>query len=78
MFDNSMIGAVGFAMHEDRLATATQNLRLTEAEAATRRQRVPLVGERYRVAMAKRLIALATRIAPSIAVPNASTPALAQ
>ena len=32
----------------------------------------------YRVAMAMALVALATRIAPTVAVPNPRTPALAQ
>jgi hypothetical protein len=35
MFDN-MIGAVGFAMHEDRLAKAAKALRLADAERGRR------------------------------------------
>jgi hypothetical protein len=34
MFDNSITGAVGFAMHADRLVRATRNLRCLEAEQA--------------------------------------------
>jgi hypothetical protein len=34
MFDNSMTGAVRFAMHADRLVRATRNLRCLEAEQA--------------------------------------------
>jgi hypothetical protein len=36
MFDN-LTGTVGILMHEDRLAKATQNLRLAEAEQGRRR-----------------------------------------
>jgi len=36
MFDTSMTGAVGFAMHEDRLAKAADNLRLSEAQHGRR------------------------------------------
>jgi hypothetical protein len=78
MIDNSMTGAVGFAMHADRLAKATRNLRLMEAEAATQRQQVPSVGERYRVVMAKLLIAMATRLAPTVIASPRSTRSLAQ
>jgi hypothetical protein len=78
MFDNGMNGAVGFAMHEDRLAIATRNLRLMEAEAATKRQQVPVVGERRRLVMAKLLIAWATRLAPTVIDSPRSTRALAQ
>jgi hypothetical protein len=76
MFDN-MTGTVGFAMHEDRLAKATRNLRVMEAEAATKRRQVPSVGERYRVVMARLMIAVATRLAPAVIASPRSTRALA-
>jgi hypothetical protein len=66
MIDDGMTGAVGFAIHADRLAQATRNLRLMEAEAATKRQQVPSVGERYRAVMEKLLIEVATRLAPTV------------
>ena len=61
MFDNSMTGAVGFAMHEDRLAKANRNLRLTEAEQVR-----GMVGATCRARIAQALMALATRSAPTI------------
>ena len=36
MFDNGMTGAVGFVMHEDRLAKAADGLRIAEAEQGRR------------------------------------------
>jgi hypothetical protein len=64
VFDN-MTGAVGFAMHEERLAKATRNLRLAEAEQMAKRQRED--GRRtYRATIARALVVLAARIAPSV------------
>jgi hypothetical protein len=63
MFD-SMTGTVGFAMHEDRLAKATRNLRLAEAEQVAKDRR-PTDRRSYRAAIARRLVVLATRIAPN-------------
>ncbi len=72
MFDNSMTGAVGFAMHADRLATATRNLRLAEAEQARSGKRTR--GNRVsREAIARRLIALATWVAPSVSIGTVAT-----
>ncbi|MDQ2786519.1 MAG: hypothetical protein M3Y58_16125 [Chloroflexota bacterium] len=71
MFDN-MIGAVGFAMHEDRLAKAAKNLR--RAEATRGRQGLSgAVQMRYREEIAAALVALATRIAPSLALAGGQT-----
>jgi hypothetical protein len=64
MFDN-MTGAVGFAMHEDRLARAAKNLRLIEVEQARGEQRAHFRGS-VSVVVAKALVALATRLAPSV------------
>ena len=64
MLEN-MTGAVGFAMHEDRLATAAKNLRLIEAEQA-RAGRGAHSRDSVSVVIAKALVALATRIAPSV------------
>jgi hypothetical protein len=59
MFDNSMTGPVGFAMHEDRLRRAMANLREIDADQATQRNPV-------RQAVANVLIALAATLRPSI------------
>jgi hypothetical protein len=72
MFDNSMTGAVGFAIHEDRLIKATENLRLAEAEMATRRKCAAI-----RAALAGALVALAGRIAPATVRPATSLRAAA-
>ena len=58
MFDN-MTGAVGFAMHEDRLARAIQNLRLAEAEQGARRGSSRRI---IREVIAEMLLDLATRL----------------
>ncbi len=68
MFDNSMTGAVGFAMHEDRLAKAADNLRLAEATQVR-----GMVGATCRARIAQALMALAARIAPSITRPETGT-----
>jgi hypothetical protein len=65
MFEN-MAGAVGFAMHEDRLAQAAQNLRLAEAKEGARAG----VSGGYRAALATALKALAARIAPPATRPG--------
>jgi hypothetical protein len=65
MFDNRMTGAVGFAMHEERLARAAKNLHLIEAERA-RAGRGTHVRGSVSVVVAKGLVALATWIAPSV------------
>jgi hypothetical protein len=66
MFDNSMTGVVGFAMHEDRLAQAAQNLRLVEAERAMARRTERRNTSRERAAQA--LMVLALRLSPGITV----------
>jgi hypothetical protein len=71
MFDN-MTGAVGFAMHEDRLARAAKNLRLIEAEQASGGQRAHVRGSAS-VVIAKALIAVATRLAPSVTTSTVAT-----
>jgi hypothetical protein len=70
MFDNSMTGAVGFAMHADRLAQATRNLRLAQAQHGRRAaKRHPM-----RAACVHRLIGLARIAAPPVAVHNPARP----
>jgi hypothetical protein len=76
MFDN-MTGVVGFAMHEDRLATAARNLRLQEAERARPPSR-DKIGAACRATLARGLTALATRIAPTVARPETGTLARAR
>jgi hypothetical protein len=71
MFDN-MTGAVGFAMHEDRLARATKNLRIIEAEQTRVEQRAPVRGS-ANVVLAKALVSLATRIAPNVTTGRVAT-----
>jgi hypothetical protein len=75
MFDNSMTGAVGCAMHEERLARATRNLLLSEAEQGIkgeRTQRAYVSRER----LAQGLVALAARLAPSVTMPRTGTDVL--
>ncbi len=74
MLEN-MAGAVGFAMHAERLARAAHNLRLQEAEAATGQR---AIAGSYRASLARALMALAARVAPTARQANPSTPALAQ
>jgi hypothetical protein len=72
--------AVWFMMHEERMAEVARNRRIAEAAQGQGQTRT-VVGEGYwavRAALATALIALATRIAPAVAVPNPSTPALAE
>ncbi len=76
MFDN-MAGAVGFAMHADRLARAAHNGRLAEAEQGSARVR-QTIDELVRVSLARALVTLATRVAPTITVPDAKIPTLAR
>lgn len=58
----SMTGEVGFAMHEDRLAKAMRNQRLTEAEQLRNSARVG--HSPVRDTLARGLTALAMRLAP--------------
>jgi hypothetical protein len=67
MYEN-MVGPVGFVMHEDRLAQATKNRRLVEAEEGQRT--AGKVHYEYREAMGKAMLTLAARIAPQIALPE--------
>jgi hypothetical protein len=66
-------GPVGFAMHEERLATAAKNLRLAEAQLAGRGQQAR--GRRSDLAAsAGMLTGLAARLASAITkVPVAAT-----
>lgn len=68
----SMTGAVGFAMHEDRLAKAASNLRLLEAEQAGRGQQARS-RRSCRATIAGMLTALATRLAPTVTAGTAAT-----
>jgi hypothetical protein len=53
-------------MQAERLARIPHNERIREAEAARRRQHGRVLGERWRVAVARLLIALAQRITPPV------------
>ncbi len=71
MFDN-MTGAVGFAMHDDRLTKAAKNMRLADAKRG--RQGSPEGARaRYRAGIAAGLVALAARIAPALAPSGGQT-----
>ena len=74
---NSLTGAVGFAMHEDRLARAERNLRLIEAEGAKVGRSSALPGSTYREAVANILMTLATHLAPTVVTARTRTGALA-
>jgi hypothetical protein len=73
MFEN-MTGAVGYAMHADRLATATRSLRIREAKRVAKAARVlewqATPRPAYQESMARALVTLATWIAPAAAVPD--------
>ncbi len=75
MLEN-MAGAVGFAMHEERLARAAHNMLLIEAKQAATGQRAS--DRSYRASLARALVALAARVAPTARQANPGTPALAQ
>ena len=76
MFDN-MTGAVGFAMHEDRLAMAARDRQLRSAERARPPSRGK-IGAACRATLARGLTTLATRIAPTVTRPETGTPAPAR
>jgi hypothetical protein len=74
MFEN-MSEFVGYAMHDDLLLRARRDARATEAAQEMARH-----GTRrsHREAVARLLVMLATRIAPSGAAPSPGTRVLAQ
>lgn len=71
MYEN-MVGVVGFAMHEDRLAQASKNMRRAEAEQG-RQARADAAHRGYRAAMGRIVLTLAVRIAPAVALPKGHT-----
>jgi hypothetical protein len=68
----------GDALLADRMRGSLGKMPLVEAERARRRQRRVMASRWCPQALATFLIALATRIAPTVAVPNRSTPSPAQ
>ena len=76
MFDN-MTGFVGYAMHEDRLRHTVTNARRTEVKRVRMQLRESAPHPSWRASVARVLIALATRIAPTVAA-NPGTRALAR
>lgn len=64
MFEN-MSEFVGYARHDDQMMRTATRMRLAEAMAMRKPQLVRTRARTYRVGIAKALIALATRIAPS-------------
>lgn len=77
MLEN-LSAVVGLAMHDDLLMRAKKGARVAEAEREWQRRRCGERGRSYRDAVAKLLVALAARIAPTVALPHPDTPALAQ
>jgi hypothetical protein len=77
MFDNSMTGAVGFALHEERLARARRNLLLSEAEQASTGKRTRCAWVRREV-LARGLVTLAGRRAPSVTLARTGSEMLAR
>ncbi len=75
MLEN-MAGAVGFAMHEERLARAAHNLLLIEAKQAATGRRASAGSSR--ASLARALVALAARVSPTASQSPPGTPALAQ
>jgi hypothetical protein len=65
MLEN-LSGAVAFALYEDRLVRAVMDDRIAEAEAARKAARVNPSHRRWRQIAAHALIALATRLAPTV------------
>jgi hypothetical protein len=77
MLEN-MSGFVGYAMHEDRLRQTVTNARSAEASKRYEQRRAHISRRLFREVVARSLVALATRIAPTVTVPDPGTPALAQ
>jgi hypothetical protein len=75
MLEN-LAGAVGFAMHEERLARAAHNVRLIEAKRAATGQRA--IDGSYRASLARALVALAVRLAPTVSQSNPGIAVMAQ
>lgn len=67
---------VGYAMHDDLMMRTKTDVQVAEAARVLKRQAMPR--RSYRASVARALVALATRIAPTVAAPNPSTPALVQ
>jgi hypothetical protein len=74
MYDQT-VERVAYLRHEERLARVSENVRLAEIQAERRHGRRSAFGA-YRQAAARALIALATRIAPTITPPSHRTHAM--
>ena len=77
MYENSAAKVMEMTQQWERGARITKPTEVEQAAMAWRAQRAMRRTPPYRAAIAKMLLALATRIAPTVAVPNPSTPALA-
>jgi hypothetical protein len=64
---------VGYAMHDDLLMHRKQDARVAAARRAWQEQRRGEQGRSYREVVAKMLIGLATRIAPSVITSTVAT-----
>jgi hypothetical protein len=72
MLEN-MSAVVGLAMHDDLLMRATKDARVAAAEREWQWQQRGERGRWYREAVAKMLVGLAVRIAPSVATGTVAT-----
>jgi hypothetical protein len=77
MLEN-LSGFVGYAMHEERLRQAVTNARSAEAGTRHKQRHAQMPRQTCREVAARALVALATRIAPTVAPPNPGPPAPAQ
>jgi hypothetical protein len=76
MFEN-MSGIVGDAMYAERLRQSVMHARCAEAGKRKMHRQARIPPQLYREATARALIAIAIRIAPSVAAQNPGAPALA-
>jgi hypothetical protein len=70
MFEN-MAEFVGYAMHDDLMLRTKRDARAAEAARELKRRATPR--RSYRHAVARALVAVAARIAPTVATPNTGT-----
>lgn len=76
MLEN-MSGFVGDALREDRLRQSVTNARSAEAGKGHTQRQARMPRQSRRAVVARALVALAARIAPTVALPDPGTHALA-
>jgi hypothetical protein len=77
MLEN-MSGFVGYAMHADRLRQTVISARSAEAGKGHEQRQAHIPRQTCREVVARALVALATRIAPTVALPDPSIRVLAR